>query len=456
MPINTADYVYRFDLPSFDTYSLGTSTDDSQTLIKDIAVSESSQTFYTLLNVEDGNVEVGGNLTSKSLTTGNLLIEGGVDIDTGEYFDTLVLRRPTGNTGVTDDYFIIGREIQLWVNGSNVLTCSGVNAYYADWSVDKNTPKNFNLDPSGSINNVIESDLGFVSSSDDSDNSNIALIIKDIPLTIINDIQAIVYYNRNSSVNADRVIGIGVELYNKTNDPDLIKVLANTNEIMTYEPVYRFNFPSISTYSSDDFVNEDSVDFITNNATTENASYELNTFEVKGNASIKGDLVVGDVNIITELVTKQPTIDTNTDLSSKTLTTTGNIISPSFRVVKLVDNVNDIFPSTSSSLSVDLLTFNVFGGTLKFDFDCNAVSLNQSGTTHGIKFSLLNANSTIVEITNIQFYFFTKDFHFHFGSTDVYTSVPAGTYTLRVVRSSTDILHTADDSFNVTMTEFPF
>ena len=98
----------------------------------------------------------------------------------------------------------------------------------------------------------------------------------------------------------------------------------------------------------------------------------------------------------------------------------------------------------------------MFGGTLKFDFDCNAVSLNSSGTTHGIKFSLIDTSSSIVKITDIQFYFFIKDFHFHFGSTDVYTGVPAGTYTLRVGRSSTDILHTTDDSFNVTLTEFPF
>jgi len=58
MPINTSAPVYRFDLPSFSTYTLRLSDDDSQSFVKDIAVSDNFRTI--LLNVEDGNVDLGG------------------------------------------------------------------------------------------------------------------------------------------------------------------------------------------------------------------------------------------------------------------------------------------------------------------------------------------------------------------------------------------------------------
>jgi len=60
MPINTTAAVYRFDLPAIDTYTGGFSTTDSQTQIKDIAVSDSTQNFDTTL--EGGNVFIAGQL----------------------------------------------------------------------------------------------------------------------------------------------------------------------------------------------------------------------------------------------------------------------------------------------------------------------------------------------------------------------------------------------------------
>jgi hypothetical protein len=47
MPINTTANVYRFDLPAITSYTGGFSTPDSQTQIKDITVSDSTQTFDT-------------------------------------------------------------------------------------------------------------------------------------------------------------------------------------------------------------------------------------------------------------------------------------------------------------------------------------------------------------------------------------------------------------------------
>ncbi len=70
MPINTTAYVYRFDLPAITSYTGGFSTTDSQTQIKDITVSASTT---TLLKVEGGNTELGGDLSvSGTTTTGNV------------------------------------------------------------------------------------------------------------------------------------------------------------------------------------------------------------------------------------------------------------------------------------------------------------------------------------------------------------------------------------------------
>ena len=150
----------------------------------------------------------------------------------------------------------------------------------------------------------------------------------------MNDIQSLVLYNRVSTLYRDRALGLGIELYNETNDPELIKPLAITNEISIGGDFYRFDFPSFDTYTLGTTTGVSTTQ-ITSNAEIDDAI--LTTFDTEINISsdllnITGDLVVGDVNIITELGTKQPTIDTNTDLSSKTLRTTGNIISPSFRV----------------------------------------------------------------------------------------------------------------------------
>ena len=85
--------------------------------------------------------------------------------------------------------------------------------YFADWDTDKDTPIPA-LDFEGVIrsvdkvyNNILENNNDFGAHSV----SGNALIIKDIPLTNINDIQSIMYYNRNGE---DRSIGLVLELYN--------------------------------------------------------------------------------------------------------------------------------------------------------------------------------------------------------------------------------------------------
>jgi hypothetical protein len=292
--------VYRYDFPAIDTYSGGFSDAKSisQIASETLALKEVVSEYAESANITGG-------LTCDTITTTTLNVEATVNIDSGKLFDTLVVRRPTGFTGVTDNYFIILREIQVWVNGINIMIDNGVSGHFADFDGDKSVSIGFNHDPAFSYNNIIESDYGSTSPSS-GNNSSTALVIKSIPLTAINDIQAIIYYNKAGAGNADRVQGLAIELYNEENDPDLTLPLANTNEISITDIVYRFNFPSIGTYS--DFVETESIDFITNDATTETANYELTTLEVKGNASISNDLLVGGVNIITELGTKQDEI----------------------------------------------------------------------------------------------------------------------------------------------------
>jgi len=62
--------------------------------------------------VEDatGNTSIGGTLNVEtSLTTNQLIVNDDL------YFDTIVIRRPTGITGITDDFAIGLKELQVWI-----------------------------------------------------------------------------------------------------------------------------------------------------------------------------------------------------------------------------------------------------------------------------------------------------------------------------------------------------
>jgi hypothetical protein len=147
-------------------------------------------------------------------------------------------------------------------------------------------------------NNIIETDFGTASFGS---NTN-ALIIKNIPLTSINEIQAIVLYNRTSTItNTNRVLGLFFELYNSTNDPDLTEVLATTNVITSDVNTYRFDFPSLSTYTA--FVGEDSITNILNNtfALAEDAIFTDYAFEITGDVVASGSITSNGVNINTTL-----------------------------------------------------------------------------------------------------------------------------------------------------------
>jgi hypothetical protein len=96
MPITTTSFVYRYDLPSISTYSLGFSFADSQTLIKNIAVSDSSQNFM-LMKAEGENVEIGGDLSVSGVInqTGAMWSRGGSSyseiVSSGQYITHSVI-----------------------------------------------------------------------------------------------------------------------------------------------------------------------------------------------------------------------------------------------------------------------------------------------------------------------------------------------------------------------------
>jgi hypothetical protein len=105
------------------------------------------------------------------------------------YFDTIVIRRPTGFSGDANLY--IGfRELQCWVNGINIMIDYGLTSNYVLWT-DKNT--SLGGETSKMYDNNIQNNFcDNFEVIDTEDSSDIALIIKNIPLTAINTIQSLV------------------------------------------------------------------------------------------------------------------------------------------------------------------------------------------------------------------------------------------------------------------------
>ena len=87
----------------------------------------------------------------------------------------------------------------MWVNGVNIMVqpTNSLIGYFADWEADKDVEiaPLFFQDVLRSVdkvyNNILETINDFGTHS--GDNATTALIIKNIPLTNINDIQSIVY-----------------------------------------------------------------------------------------------------------------------------------------------------------------------------------------------------------------------------------------------------------------------
>jgi hypothetical protein len=108
-------------------------------------------------------------------------------------------------------------------------------------------------------------------------------------------------YNKKD-VSSSRSIGLFFELYNSTNDPDFTEVLATTNVITSNVVRYRYDFPSLSTYTGS-FATDDSTTNIVGNsiASTEEANVISFPSEFTGDVVVGGDLTLDGVIINTTL-----------------------------------------------------------------------------------------------------------------------------------------------------------
>jgi len=122
-----------------------------------------------------GNVDVSGSLkVETSLTTNQLIVNDDL------FYDTIVMRRPTGNTGVTDEFAINIYELQCWVNDTNILydNSSNLVSYFAYWT-DKEDEVAPSIAPSALYDNDI-SESGRIGSFADS-RDDFVVIIKNVP-----------------------------------------------------------------------------------------------------------------------------------------------------------------------------------------------------------------------------------------------------------------------------------
>ena len=166
----------------------------------------------------------------------------------GTNFDTIVVRRPSNTTGLTDDYLIDLNELQIWVNDTNILVenADSLIVSVVSWS-NKDIELGSQLSPTNLYNGSVSNGDGVLTLNPSP--TDIAIIIKNIPTTKINDIHTVQMYNNIRSTIGNRAIGLAIELYNSNNDPDLNTILAQSNEILVRNSVYRFDFPSINTYT---------------------------------------------------------------------------------------------------------------------------------------------------------------------------------------------------------------
>ena len=129
----------------------------------------------TEINTKQDTITSSTDLETNSITTNNLNVNENINLNKATYFNTIVIRRFN-----EADYNIINlNELQVWVNGSNILfpNSTFLTGYFANWA-DKQTDRGSyegNSPVSNIYNNIIESTYGTHSVS-----GTKALIIKKI------------------------------------------------------------------------------------------------------------------------------------------------------------------------------------------------------------------------------------------------------------------------------------
>jgi len=144
----------------------------------------------------------------------SLNIDSLITYEKYKQFNTIVIRR----FDETNFNIIALREIQCWVNEINILPpiSDDLIGYFANWSNNS-----VELQPSNAGTSTIRYVLpymvddiltsGTASQSDPTTNTN-AMIIKSIPLTFVNDIQALVLFDRLSTSSQISPVGLIIEL----------------------------------------------------------------------------------------------------------------------------------------------------------------------------------------------------------------------------------------------------
>ena len=169
------------------------------------------------------------------------------------------------------------------------------------------------------------------------------------------------YYNRHDE---DRSIGLVLELYNITNDADLIYPLASSNIISTYELRYRFDFPSITSYGLG-FATGNSTSQIVNDSIALTETINVSNIEMVGNVDISGGLSVNTITLPT-IGDVETSIQGNED---NILTNTNNLTSVQTQVDALINftgggvNFRAYSLSSATILSLSLSYFQKTAST---------------------------------------------------------------------------------------------
>jgi len=155
------------------------------------------------IGTKQDEITTSTDLSCNSLNTNQLIVNDDL------YFDTIVIRRPTGITYNGTDFLIALTELQCW--GYNIMINGDIIRYFAEFTnkdVDVGS-LDATRDVTNINNNNIETGEGGVVSPLAFDNENISLICKEIPRTKVQDIQSIVLYNRSHST-LDRAEGLAI------------------------------------------------------------------------------------------------------------------------------------------------------------------------------------------------------------------------------------------------------
>ena len=143
----------------------------------------------------------------------------------------------------------------------------------------------------------------------------------NIDTTAINTIQSLVLYSRTAGKQHNE--GVAIELYIST---DLTEILASTNIITLKRTIYRFDFPSIDSYTGG-FATADSITQIINEGDILIEDANFIPFNVK---------ITGDVVASGSITASSAIVDT--------------ITSNKFRATNILTNESNIFPNSDNTI----------------------------------------------------------------------------------------------------------